>query len=261
MKQRALITGATTGIGYEFADIMAADGYPLALVARDGARLQERARSLEQRHNVPCAAIVRDLSRPSSAHEIVEELRRENLEISILINNAGFGVYGPFTETNLDDELSMMHVNMNAVVQLTKLLLPAMLARRQGRVLNVASTASFQPGPGLNLYAATKAFVHSFTCALAVELKGTGVTATSLCPGGTATEFQNRAHMEHSRLFSGGWLRPMSARAVAEVGYRAMLKGKPYAVAGFLNKLMIFGSRRGPMMWPAYVAQKLNTDR
>jgi len=261
MDTRALITGATTGIGYELADIMAADGHSLVLVARDGARLEQRARDLEQRHHIRCVVIVRDLTDPNAAREIFAEVQRQNISISILVNNAGFGVYGPFAQTNLEDELRMMHVNMNAVVQLTKLFLPAMLAQRQGRILNVASAAAFQPGPGLNLYAATKAFVHSFSCALAVELQGTSVTVTSLCPGGTATEFQKRAHMEHSRLFSGGILSPMNPRVVAEIGYRAMLKGKPFVVAGFLNKLMVFASRRSPMMWPAYIARRLNSDR
>jgi short-subunit dehydrogenase len=240
---------------------MAADGRPLILVARDGLRLQERARALEQRHHVPCHPIVRDLAQPDAAREIFDEVQREKWPVSVLVNNAGFGVYGPFTQTNLDEELRMMRVNMNVVVELTKLFLPPMLARREGRILNVASTSAFQPGPGLNLYAATKAFVHSFTCSLAVELKGTGVTATSLCPGGTATEFQKRAGMEHSRLFSGGLMRPMNARRVAQIGYRAMLRGQPAVVAGWLNKCMIAASRRIPMMWPAYVAQYLNHDR
>ncbi|HWD20398.1 MAG TPA: SDR family oxidoreductase [Verrucomicrobiae bacterium] len=261
MEHRALVTGATTGIGFELADLLAADGAALVLVARDGPRLADRARELSQRHGVKCHVIVRDLARPAAAAEIFAETQHEGWEISILVNNAGFGVYGPFAETSLDEELRMMHVNMNAVVQLTKIYLPGMLARKEGRILNVASAASFQPGPGLNLYAATKAFVHSFTCALAVELAGTGVTATSLCPGGTATEFQKRAGMEHSRLFSGGILRPMSPRAVAQAGYRAMRQGRPFVVSGFLNKLMIMASRRLPVMWPAYLARKLNQDR
>ena len=261
MEQRALITGATAGLGHELAGLMAAARHPLVLVARDGPRLERCARELENKHGVACRPIVRDLARAESPREIFEEVKRENLPISILVNNAGFGVYGPFAQTNLEDELRMMHVNMDAVVQLTKLFLAPMLAQRQGRILNVASTASFQAGPGLNLYSASKAFVHSFSCSLCVELKGTGVTVTSLCPGGTATEFQKRAHMEHSRLFSGGLLKPMTARAVAEIGYRAMLKGKPFVVAGFLNKLMVFGSRRSPMMWPPLIAQRLNQGR
>src|SRR5581483_1664069 len=261
MEARALITGATAGIGHELADLMAADRRPLIVVARDGPRLERCARDLEKKHGVPCHPIVRDLARPESAREIFEECERKELTVSILVNNAGFGVYGPFASTNLDEELRMMHVNMNALVQLTKLFLAPMLARRQGRVLHLASTASFQAGPGLNLYSATKAFVHSFSCSLAVELKGSGVTVTSLCPGGTATEFQKRAGMEHSRLFSGGFLKPMSPRTVAEIGYRAMLKGKPFVVAGWLNKLMVFGSRKSPMMWPPLIAQRLNRGR
>ncbi len=261
MEARALITGATAGIGHELAGLMAADRLPLILVARDGPRLERCARDLENKHGVPCRPIVRDLGRPDSAREIFEEVQREKLPVSILVNNAGFGVYGPFVSTSLEEELRMMHVNMNAVVQLTKLFLPPMLARREGRILNVASTASFQAGPGLNLYSATKAFVHSFSCSLFVELKGTGVTVTSLCPGGTATEFQKRAGMEHSRLFSGGFLKPMSPRAVAEIGYRAMRKGKPFVVSGLLNKLMVFGSRKSPMMWPPLIAQRLNQGR
>ena len=261
MDERALITGATSGIGRELAELMAADRRSLVLVARDGPRLIETARELNQKHQVPCHAIVRDLALPSSPREIFEEAEREKWFVSILVNNAGFGVYGPFAQTSLEEELRMMHVNMNAAVELTKLFLKPMLARRQGRILNVASTSAFQPGPGLNLYAATKAFLHSFTCSLAVELKGSGVTATSLCPGGTATEFQQRAGMTHSRLFSGGALKPMTSRRVAEIGYRAMLRGRPFVVSGFMNKLMTFGSRRSPMMWPAYVAQHLNHDR
>jgi short-subunit dehydrogenase len=261
MDTRALITGATTGIGYELADLMAADGHSLILFAQNGPRLEERARDLEKRHKVRCAVIVRDLANPNATQDIFVEVQRQNFEISILVNNAGFGVYGAFADTKLDDELRMMRVNMDAVVQLTKAFLPAMLGRRSGRILNVASTASFQGGPGLNLYCATKAFVHSFTCALAVELEGSGVTATSLCPGGTATEFQKRAGMEHSRLFTGRFLRPTTARSVAETGYRAMLKGKPFVVTGWHNKLMVFASRRSPIMWPVYIAQRLNRGR
>jgi short-subunit dehydrogenase len=142
-------------------------------------------------------------------------------------------------------------------VQLTKLFLKPMLQRREGRILNVASTASFQPGPWLSLYSASKAFVYSFSCALSLELKGTGVSVTALCPGGTQTEFQQRAGMEQK----GGLFRPMSARRVAEIGYKAMLKRRPIVVAGWKNKLMIEVSRRCPTMWTARVAARLNRNR
>jgi uncharacterized protein len=256
MEQNALITGATAGIGYEFAELLAAKGFALALVARDQARLAERARSLEARHKIQVKTLAKDLSNPASAPDIFQELQRQNFPVSVLINNAGFGVYGLFAETDLARELEMLQVNMASLVQLTKLFLKPMLDRREGRILNVASTASFQPGPRLSLYSATNAFVLSFSCALAVELKSTGVTVTTLCPGGTQTEFQPRAGMKPATS-----PRPMTARSVAEIGYEAMLKGRAIAVAGWQNKLMVAVSKRAPTMWSARVAEKLNKDR
>ena len=257
MEKSALITGATSGIGSEFAEIMAANGYALALVARDQPRLAGRARVLEKQFHVPVKVLAHDLSNPAAPAEIFDHLRRESFPISVLVNNAAFGVYGRFAETDLDREMQMLQVNMGAVVQLTKLFLKPMLQRREGRILNVASTASFQPGPWLSLYSASKAFVYSFSCALSLELKGTGVSVTALCPGGTQTEFQQRAGMEQK----GGLFRPMSARRVAEIGYKAMLRRRPIVVAGWKNRLMIEVSRRCPTMWPARVAARLNRNR
>jgi hypothetical protein len=257
MEKSALITGATAGIGSELAEIMAANGYALALVARDQPRLAGRARELEKRFHVPVKALAHDLSNPASPGEILDQLERESFPVSVLVNNAAFGVFGRFAETDLAKEMQMLEVNMGAVVQLTKLFLKPMLQRREGRILNVASTASFQPGPWLSLYSASKAFVYSFSCALSVELRGTGVSATALCPGGTETEFQKRAGMEQK----GGLFRPMSARRVAEIGYNAMLKGRPVVVAGWKNWLMIEVSRRCPTMWTARVAARLNRNR
>ena len=256
MEKNALITGATAGIGYEFAELLASKGHALALVARDQARLAERAGSLEARHKTRVITLAKDLSDPASAPDIFRDLQRRNFPVSVLINNAGFGVYGLFAETDLARELEMLQVNMASLVQLTKLFLKPMLDRHEGRILNVASTASFQPGPRLSLYSASKAFVLSFSCALALELKGSGVTVTALCPGGTRTEFQRRAGMEHMSA-----LRPMTARSVAEIGYEAMLKGRPVVVAGWKNKLMVAVSRRAPTMWSARVAGKLNKGR
>ncbi|HUD47454.1 MAG TPA: SDR family oxidoreductase [Candidatus Baltobacteraceae bacterium] len=256
-EKSALITGATSGIGSEFAEIMAADGYALALVARDQPRLAARARELESQFRVPVTVLAFDLSDPMAPAEIFDELQRESFPISVLVNNAAFGVFGRFAETGLDAEMRLLEVNMGAVVQLTKLFLSPMLQRREGRILNVASTASFQPGPWLSLYSASKAFVYSFSCALALELEGTGVSVTALCPGGTQTEFQQRAGMEQKE----GLFRPMSARRVAEIGYRAMLKGRPIVVAGWKNWLMVEMSRRCPTMWTARVAAMLNRNR
>jgi uncharacterized protein len=257
MEKSALITGATAGIGAEFAEILASKGYSLALVARDQPRLAARARDLESRFHVPVKALAYDLSSLSAPAEIFDQLHRESFPISVLINNAGFGVYGKFAETDLRKELELLQVNMGTVVQLTKLFLKPMIERREGRILNVASTASFQPGPWLSLYSASKAFVYSFSCALAVELENTGVTVTALNPGGTATEFQQRAGMKHM----DGFFRPMSARRVAEIGYDAMLKGRPIVAAGWKNWLMIEVSRRCPTMWMARVAARLNRSR
>ncbi len=256
MEKQALITGATAGIGSAMADVMAAEGYALALVARDQVRLTEKARSLQKQFQVEVKVLARDLADPAAAPEIFAHLQREQFMVSALVNNAGLGVYGPFAETDLDQEMRMLQVNMGALVQLTKLFLKPMLQRRAGRILNVASTASFQPGPWLGLYSATKAFVYSFSCALAVELEGTGVTVTALCPGGTRTEFRQRAGMTPKE----GLLRPMEARRVAEIGYRAMLQGRPTVVAGWKNKLMIAVSRRSPTMWAARVARDLNKN-
>jgi short-subunit dehydrogenase len=257
MEKSALITGATAGIGSELAEIMAADGYALALVARDQTRLAARARDLEKKYGVPVKPLARDLSNPAAPAEIFDQLRRESFPVSVLVNNAGFGVFGLFAKNDLAEEMRMLEVNMGAVVRLTKLFLQPMLERRDGRILNVASTASFQPGPWLALYSASKAFVFSFSCALSVETQGTGVSVTVLCPGGTRTEFQQRAGMAEK----GGWFRPMSARSVAEIGYRAMLKRRPIVVAGWKNRLMIEASRRGPTMWVARAAARVNASR
>jgi hypothetical protein len=256
MKQNALITGATAGIGFEFAELLAAKGHDLALVGRDPDRLAERAGTLQARHGIQVKTLAEDLAEAAAAGNIFQELKSCHFPISILINNAGCGVYGLFAETDLARELEMMQVNMASLVQLTKLFLKPMIDSREGRILNVASTVSFQPGPRLSLYSASKAFVFSFSCALALELKGTGVTVTTLCPGGTRTEFQRRAGMGASAS-----LRPMSARSVAEIGCKAMFKGRPIVVAGWKNKIMVAASRRAPVMWAARVAEELNKNR
>jgi short-subunit dehydrogenase len=256
MEKSALITGATAGIGSELAGIMAADGYALALVARDQTRLTARARDLEKQYHVPVKTLAHDLSNPAAPAEIFEHLRSESFPVSVLVNNAGFGVFGKFAETDLDKEMQLLQVNMGSLVQLTKLCLKPMLERREGRILNVASTASFQPGPWLSLYSASKAFVYSFSCALSLELRGTGVSVTALCPGGTATEFRQRAGM----VEKGGLFHQMSARRVAQIGYRAMLKGRPIVIAGWKNRFMIELSRRFPTMWMARAAERLNRN-
>jgi uncharacterized protein len=255
----ALITGASAGIGSELAEVLAANGHSLALVARNRERLLSHAKALEDRHKIAVKVIASDLSRPEAPAEIFDALK--DFPISMLINNAGFGVFGRFAETDLQRELQMLQVNLLALVALTKLFLRPMLERRSGRILNVASTAAFQPGPLLSLYYASKAAVFSFSCALNLELRGSGVTVTSLCPGGTQTEFQHRAGMDQSKLFNSALLAPMSARSVAEIGYRAMMKGRPIVVAGWKNKLMVAVSKRLPDLWSGRLAGRLNEKR
>lgn len=255
--KNALITGGTSGIGYEIAGLMAADGWRLAITGRNASRLAERADTLEKQWKLPVKIVAKDLAKPEGPTEIFDELERANFPVHALVNNAGFGVFGQFCKTSLADELQMMETNMAAPVQLTKLFLKPMLQRGEGRILQVASTAAFQPVPWLSVYSASKAFLLSFSCALAAELRGTGVTVTTLCPGGTRTEFQERAGMSHT----SGLFGPMSALKVAKIGYRAMLRGRPLVVAGWQNKLMIAFSRQSPIMWTARAAALVNRSR
>jgi short-subunit dehydrogenase len=200
-----------------------------------------------------------DLSEPQAADEMVQALRKDSVKIDVLVNNAGYAGYGPFTETSLEDELDMMRVNMVSLTHLTKLLLPAMIQQKKGRILNVASTAAFAPGPFMGVYYATKAYVLSFSEALAEELRGTGVTVTALCPGATDTGFQKRARVENTLLFSP-W-KVMDAETVARIGYRGMMKGKTVVIPGLLNKWMIFSIRLGPRRFVSRFARILQEKR
>lgn len=231
----ALVTGASEGIGKELARLLAADGRDLVLVARRRDKLEALAAELSTQHNVRARALASDLARPAAPQEIFEELEGEGVGVEVLINNAGFGSYGPFVETDLRAELDLLQVNIVALTHLTKLFLPAMVARRRGYVMQVASTAAFQPGPLMAVYYASKAYVLHFSEALANELKGTGVVVSALCPGPTETGFVAAAGMGDSKLFDRG---AMSARAVAEAGYRGMLKGKAIVIPGLHNNIL-----------------------
>lgn len=232
MRKWALITGASQGIGCEFAKLFSAHGHDLVLVARDKARLEQIADELRARPNAKVRVLAKDLGAAAAAQEIFDELRRDQIFISFLVNNAGFGFQGAFADLDLQGHRYLMHVNMTALMELTHLFLKPMLERREGRILNVASTAAFQPGPFMDLYYASKAFVYFFSAALSEELKGTGVTATVLCPGLTKSQFHARASLKrpvNSRLM-------MEADVVARIGYRAMMQGRPIVVAGWFNQ-------------------------
>jgi uncharacterized protein len=252
MKEFALITGATAGIGYELAKLFAADHFNLILVARDEARLKSVAADLQNAHKIETIVLSKDLSNSAAPREIFDAVYDKT--VSVLVNNAGFGSQSAFADQKLDILLNMMHVNMDALVQLTRLFLPAMLSRRQGRILNVGSTAGFQPGPFTNIYYATKAFVFSFSVALAEELSRTGVAVTTLCPGFTKTEFHERAGFQRS----SNWLAMMSAKDVAQIGYRGLMNDKRIVIPGWRNKLTAAISRRLPATFTARIVRRMN---
>ena len=232
----ALITGASSGIGYEFTRLFAKGGYDLVLVARSEKQLRELAKELEEKFGVSVKIIVKDLSQASAPGEVFNEVELEGITVDALVNNAGFATSGMFAEIDLEAELQEMQLNMVTLTHLTKLFLGGMLQRRRGKILNVASTAAFQPGPLMAVYYATKAYVLSFSEALANELRGTGVTVTALCPGATASGFQERAGIGNTRLISGRKI--MDSARVARVGYRALMRGKTVVIPGFMNKLL-----------------------
>ncbi|MGA3237504.1 MAG: SDR family oxidoreductase [Bryobacteraceae bacterium] len=251
-KGTALITGASSGIGAELAKLCAADGYDVVLVARQRAALEDLAFGLSQAHGIAARAVIADLADPAAARAVFDSAGA----VDILINNAGFGLRGAYAGTDWEAEARMIQVNITALAHLTKLYLPGMIARRKGRILNVASTAAFVPGPFMAMYYATKAFVFSFSLAIANELQGTGVTLTVLCPGPTRTNFFETAGTANTKIIKGP---SMTAAAVAREGYRAMLAGRAEIIAGGRNRWMIWGARFAPRRMLAGIARRLNS--
>lgn len=232
----ALITGASSGIGLELARIHASQKGNLILVARNEASLTALKTELEARHGITVRVIQADLSRQDAAQQVYNTCMQEGWNVHILINNAGFGDFGRFHELELQRAEQMIELNIMALTRLTRMFLPKMVLEKSGKIMNVASTAAFQPGPNMAVYFATKAYVLHFSEAIATELKGTGVSVTALCPGPTISNFQVAAAMEDSKLFNGKKL--PSALEVARFGYSAMLKGRMVAVHGFMNRSM-----------------------
>ena len=229
----ALVTGASSGIGLELARLFAQDGYNLVLVARGAPKLEDLARELRAKHDVAVTVLAKDLASPAAPGEIFDELQRADIAVDILVNNAGFATYGLFSETDLQREMDLLQVNVVALTHLAKLFLPPMMARQSGKILNVASTAAFQPGPLMAVYYASKAYVLSFSEALSCECAGSGVTVTALCPGPTRSGFQERAAMTESKLVQGDI---MDAATVAAQGYAALMRGKRCVVPGLSNQ-------------------------
>ncbi len=253
-----LLTGASSGIGYELAKRFARERHDLVLVARSGDRLAEIAKELSGLAGVKVKVIAKDLSQPGAARQVFDELKRESISVTVLVNCAGFGTCGFFAEDDPAVDLEMMQLNMVALTELTGLAVRGMLGRREGRILNVASTAAFQPGPRMAVYYATKAYVLSFSEALANELAGTGVTVSTLCPGPTRTGFGERAKMEGTRLFRMGL---MDAAAVADAGYDGLMKGRGVIVPGLLNRLLLLSVRFSPRKVVSAIVRWLNDQR
>lgn len=237
----ALITGASSGFGVEFARLFGADGWNVVMVARSGAAMEAAAQEVEEREGVEVIVLPKDLSRAHAGAELVASLDQRGVIVDALVNNAGFSTYGEFWRDDADVQSAMLQVNVTALTELSRLVVPGMVERGRGRVLNLGSIASFVPAPMTAAYAATKAYVLSLSLALAHELKGTGVTVTCLCPGPTETGFQRRADMGDSALIRGRRL--AGAREVAEAGYTALKAGKPYLVTGGGNRAYAFGAR------------------
>jgi uncharacterized protein len=232
----ALITGASSGIGKELARVFAENHYQLVIVARDQSRLEALAAELHQKYLVPVRVEVCDLADRAQIESFIKKIESENFVVDVLVNNAGVGVEGPFTENDWSRELEMINLNITALARLTKAIIPQMVNRRSGRILQMASTAAFQPGPYLAVYFATKAFVLSFSEALTVELKGTGVSVTAFCPGLTESEFERKLGRE-SALFNSG-LPVSSVRKVAEHAYANLMNGRRLGIHGILNRIL-----------------------
>ena len=241
--ETVLITGASSGIGRELARCFAESGSDLVLVARREDRLRELSTALASRYGVKAHVLPKDLTLPAAGLEIENELRSAGIRVDVLVNNAGFGDYGAFAGLGLDRQMKMLQVNVGAVTELTRRFLPAMIERKRGGILNIASSAAFQPGPFMSVYYATKAYVLHFSEGIAEELATTGVTVTCLCPGPTVTEFGADSHMDGTLMFRMG---AMPAGRVARAGYNGYRAGKVVVIPGFRNKLVAFSVRTGP---------------
>lgn len=244
MEKYTLITGASGGIGLELAKIFAKNNNNLVLVARSFDKLKEIKKDLESKYNIKVKIISRDLSNPNSPKEVYNEIKQKNIFINILVNNAGYATFGKFYDLDIEKELNMIQLNVVTLVHLTKLFLDDMIKYNEGKILNVASTAAFQPGPLMANYYASKAYVLSFSEALNEELKDRNISISALCPGATSTGFVKRANMEKSKLFHA--LKPMHPQKVAEIAYNGLMNKKQVIIPGFRNKLLAFSIRFTP---------------
>ncbi len=249
-----LITGASSGIGREFAHVCARDGRDVVLVSRSPAPLENLASEIRQQTGRVAQFIAKDLSNAAAPQQLFDQLIRLGIEIEVLINNAGFGLVGRFWELGEAEQMEMLRLNIGALTHLSRLFLPGFIQRRRGGILNVASTAAFQPGPLMSVYYASKSYVVSFSEALYNEARDFDVTVSCLCPGPTRTEFDKRAGATATKLFSSG--RAMDAATVARIGWNAYKGRKPLVIAGRQNAAMAFLTRFAPIQFTASMARR-----
>ncbi len=254
----ALITGASSGIGLELAHLFARDGYRLVLLARSRNTLRQLGDDLQSRYSVTVRIAPKDLAHPATPTELYQELQEAGIVLDVLVNNAGFGGAGSFGSTDWNREAEMMQVNMVALTHLTKLFLPQIRAR-EGKIMNVASTAAFQPGPFMAVYYASKAYVLSFSEALAEELEGSGATVTCLCPGPVKTNFQRRAYLEGTAMVNSPLL--VDVREVARIGYEGMQQGKRIVIPGWKNRVGVEMLRISPRAVVTKVVRRLQEKK
>lgn len=257
-KETVLITGATTGIGYQLSRLFAMNGYDLVIVARNQSELERLSKQWEKEFETNIYPIAKDLARPTAVTEITNDLKEQQIHIDILINNAGFGLFGSFIETPIQKELDMIQVNITALTELTKALVPGMVQRKKGKILNVASVAAFQSGPLMAVYFATKAYVLSFSEALTNELSEHGILVSVLCPGPTATEFEKRANLEQTKLFHRN---VMQAEEVARTAYRQFMTGKTMIVPGATNWILVRSTRFLPRKMVTGFVRRLSSEK
>ncbi len=256
--ETVLVTGASSGIALELARCFAGDGCRLVLVSRKGNALEALASELRKAHKIQAQVITTDLAHPDAPPRLLAHLQSAGLKVDVLVNNAGIGAQGRFVELPLERQLEILQVNITSLTHLTRLLLPGMVERRRGGILNVASTAAFQPGPGMAVYYAAKAYVLSFTEALAEELAGTGVTVTASCPGPTVTNFGAAAGMRTLGMVKKV---SMSAEAVARISHQAFRRGRVVAVTGFRNQWPAVLVRFAPRALVRKITKRLNNVR
>lgn len=256
MKKTALITGASVGIGYELSKIFAGNNYNLVLVSRTKQKLEAISKELENKHGIQAKVIPKDLSKSTAPQELYDEIVADGIEITVLVNNAGFGLNGKFVDISTDKQMELIQLNITSLTMLCKLFGTDMVKRRSGRILNVASTAAFQAGPCMSTYYASKAYVLLFSEGINNEFAQYGVDVSVLCPGPTNTEFADRAKMNHTKILNVPWI--MNAAEVAEIGYAGLMNRKKIIIPGVMNKFLAFNSRLMPRSLSVLILRYLN---